>query len=44
MMVYSKMTKACAHYREAIYATSDEQRIFFHFFRDEQAALFAQSK
>ena len=43
VMVYSKMTKACVHYREAIYATSDEQRIFFHFFRDEQAALFAQA-
>lgn len=42
VMVYSKMTKACAHHREAIYATSDEQRIFFHFFRDDQAVLFAQ--
>jgi hypothetical protein len=43
VMVYSKMTNACIHYREAIYATSDEQRIFFHFFRDDQAALFAQA-
>jgi hypothetical protein len=43
LLVNSKMSKACAHHRFAIFATSDEQRIFFHFYRDEQAALFAQA-
>jgi hypothetical protein len=43
VFVISKMTKACAHHRFAIFASCDEQRVFFHFYRDEQAALFAQA-
>jgi hypothetical protein len=43
VLVVSKMTKACAHHRFAVFASDDMQRVFFHFYRDEQAALFAQA-
>lgn len=42
MMVISKMTKTCVHYGDAIFASDNEQRVFFHFYRDDQAGLFAQ--
>jgi hypothetical protein len=42
VLVVSKMSKACAHHRFAVFATDDERRIFFHFYRDDQAGLFAQ--
>jgi hypothetical protein len=41
--VASKMNKSCAHHRFAVFATDDARRIYFHFYRDEQAALFAQA-
>ena len=43
VMVFPKMTKSCAHYREAIFVTDDEKSMVFHFYRDDQAGLFAQA-
>jgi hypothetical protein len=42
VMVRSKMAPTCANFRNAIYASDEAQRIFFHFHRDEQAWMFAQ--
>jgi len=42
LVVFPKLTEACTHSSYAVTASDDAQMVFFHFYRNEHAELFAQ--
>lgn len=42
LLISPKMTGNCAHHAYAVFAADDKKSVFFHFYNEEQATIFAR--